>query len=449
MNNEEREIDLKILFANAFIKWRRIILVTIICGLLAVGYGAVKIMPSYSALQSTYEHDLETYQTNLTYSNKQISDTEAQIQKLNEYSENSIKANINPYSEAQSVVTIYITSGETTDAAKQITQAYQVLASSGMNYDSAASTLGKTAQLINEVVTAKSNSDANTVTITVIGQTTNQTETIIKSIISQVNDAENAMTVKYGRHSIIVGDPATQVVTDTTLLSSTYQTSDQMLSVNVTMNGVVNKISSLKTALKTMNSSKPVAPVSALKTTAKKLVNYLSFGLAIGFLVYITILVLMVIHRKTIISEDELKKQYGLKILTLVPRKNLCGRTRFDQALSRTVDHAYGIDDKVAFEKAAANISAYAGEMKTLLVINDNVNQDVNEIIANLKAINPEVKYEMSSDVNESAAELNKLKNADGVIIVAERNVTRFDNITRSVETVKNWGKEIIGSIVL
>lgn len=448
--NEEREIDLKLLFANVFKKWRKILLITLILGLLCAGYRAVKLLPSYSSLQSAYTSEVTSYNSSKALLDQQIAHTNDLIAQLGTYSTESIKANIDPYNEVQTTATISIVA--TTDEAQrsnQITEAYQNFVDAGIKYESVAGSLKTTDQIIKELVSAKSDFDSDTVTITVVGQTADQTEPVMKYVLSQVNGTTSNVAEKYGKHTLIVSDSATHTVADADLLSTTFQTTDQMLSSNKVMNGVLNKTNSLKSALKTLKATSIATPVSPKKTIAKGVIKYGLFGLVLGFFGSIVVMAVAIVASKKLSSENELKNIFKVKVLSVMPMKNLSSKTRLDQFINKKIDSSYQVDEQVALEKASVNLLACADNKKSLILVGENIQQDIDELKTKIQAFDKDIKFVASANINSSASELKKLKDSDGIILVAERNVTKLDDLTKTIETINNWNKPIVGSIVL
>ena len=115
MNDEEREIDLKLMFAYVFKQWRKILIVTLVCGLIGIGYKLIKILPTYSSLVEKYNQNMEAYEASTQTVADQKKKTQDIIDQLTEYSQKSIKANIDPYSEVQTTASISIVTAKGQD----------------------------------------------------------------------------------------------------------------------------------------------------------------------------------------------------------------------------------------------------------------------------------------------------------------------------------------------
>lgn len=457
MNVEEREIDIKLMFAYVFKQWRKILIATLICGILGAGYKLAKILPTYSSLKETYNSSMSAYEASVKTVEEQKKKTQDIIDQLTDYSQKSIKANIDPYSEIQTTASISIVTAKGqddfeallsgTNHANQITQAYASYINKEINYDKINDKLGINDQLLKELIFINASYDTDTIAITVIGNSEDTTKEILAYILSQTSGNESRIHSEYGDYTAVVSTTSTSTVADNSLMTPI---SAQMLSPNLIMNDTLTKINTLKTSLTTIGASTVAKPVSVNSTIEKTVVKYLLLGLAVGGFGMIILLAIFFALSDKVYSEEDAKLMTGAKVLSVFPGKtNKKHNTKFDHYLNKKTDSACDISEDVALEKAAANMDAYKANCKKLVLINAKTNQDI-EVLANkLKLIVKDIDMNPSIDINANASELKKLKDSDGVVLVIERNKTKSADLSSTIETVNNWQKPIIGCIVL
>ncbi|MCH4282005.1 MAG: Wzz/FepE/Etk N-terminal domain-containing protein [Solobacterium sp.] len=459
MNDEEREIDLKILFAYVFKQWRKILLIAVLFGLLGAGYKCVKILPTYNSLQTKYTQSMQSYENNKASITAEKQKTQDYIDYLTEYSKNSVKASIDPYNEARTELSwsIVTSTGHDdfeallngTNHADQITQAYVSYINSSVDYSSLASSLGIDKKILLELITVKGDYTINTVTVTVIGTSEEQTKKIADYISSQVAKNTSSIQEKYGDHTLVENKAATSTITDSGLVTTI---NDKMLSPNATMNDLLTKINTLQTTLASQQKSLSAlsAPTAVSTTVEKDITKYLMLGFVGGLAGMIVLLAVIEVLSGKLLSEDDLSSGDGIKTLGIMPMKSSKKKlNKFDRCMLRRIDSSFGSSAEVSLAKTAANITACAEGKKTLILVSGNMKQNVADLQASLQAINPEIQYLASSNIDANADELNKLGKADGVILVAERNVTKLSQLSKAAESVKNWKKPIVGSIIL
>lgn len=459
MNIEEREINLKLMFAYIIKQWRKILIATLIFGLLGTGYKFAKVMGSYTALSDKYTQDVASFETNSTELNDQKTKAEATIEQLTNYSENSLKAAIDPYTETRTTVSISIVTANGhddfnallsgTNYANKITQAYASYINSEVNYSNVAKILNTDEQFVEELVATEKDFNTGTVNITVIGSTENQTVEIMKSILSQVTNHESVIHTLYGDYTSIISTPSTTVVKDESLIAEA-KTNTQMLSANAVMNDALNKITSLKATVETINKTKLAMPTPVNTTIRISVIKYLMLGLAVGLFGSIFLLGILFAKSGKVYEENDLKLVHEDNVLTVLPAsKDEKKKTKFDRYLNKITDSAYNISETAALEKAAANITACREDAKKILLVCGNSQQELESLMQKLQNVSKDTVYLCTADVNADATSLAKLKEADGIILVAKRNVTKLSELSSALETSAKWHKKVIGSIVI
>jgi PKD repeat protein len=309
--------------------------------------------------------------------------------------------------------------------------------------------LGIDKKILLELITVKGDYTINTVTVTVIGTSEEQTKKIADYISSQVAKNTSSIQEKYGDHTLVENKAATSTITDSGLVTTI---NDKMLSPNATMNDLLTKINTLQTTLASQQKSLSAlsAPTAVSTTVEKDITKYLMLGFVGGLAGMIVLLAVIEVLSGKLLSEDDLSSGDGIKTLGIMPMKSSKKKlNKFDRCMLRRIDSSFGSSAEVSLAKTAANITACAEGKKTLILVSGNMKQNVADLQASLQAINPEIQYLASSNIDANADELNKLGKADGVILVAERNVTKLSQLSKAAESVKNWKKPIVGSIIL
>ena len=458
INDSERQINLKILFANVLKQWRKVLLIMLAFCVLVIGYKAYKSMGISTSTANTAETD-----SKLSVTNKEIKDTQASIDYLNDYIKNSEYANIDPYNETETTTNIAIITSsnsdditsllKSTNHANQITQAYSTFILKTIDYSEITEKVDLSENSIKELIKAQPNFDADSITMSVVGTDSKETETISNYIINQINDEQSQIKSLYGDHTVVISKAQTNVIVDSTLMApAPAANSTAPYANNVAMANAMTKLSTMQTTLatqeKNLSSLTTATPTTGI--SKKTLLKYGLLGLIVGFFLAVIFYILKFVLEEKISSEDDLKTIFDIKILAVLPMNiSIRRKNKLDIISYRNSDSAYGIGKEIAIEKAMMNISGYAGDKKSILLIGSDLKQNLEELQDKLQALNDNIKFNVSNNINADSNELAKLKDTEGVIIVAERNVTRIDDLTKSVETIYNWKKEIIGSIVL
>ena len=116
-NTDEQEIDLKDLMFAVFHKWRPLILVAVICGLLLGGIKGIMTYKKQSdpkvrkEADLTYSADLELYKKNKDTYTREIENLRTDIENQQEYLDYSIWINMSPYDVCEARVDLYVSTG--------------------------------------------------------------------------------------------------------------------------------------------------------------------------------------------------------------------------------------------------------------------------------------------------------------------------------------------------
>ena len=102
-NTYEQEIDLKDLMFAVLHKWRSILLVAIVAGVLLGGVKAVMTYQSQNdeetilAAEEQYEDDLHSYERNKETMERELGNLQTDIENQQNYLEKSVLMNMSPY----------------------------------------------------------------------------------------------------------------------------------------------------------------------------------------------------------------------------------------------------------------------------------------------------------------------------------------------------------------
>jgi hypothetical protein len=223
-----------------------------------------------------------------------------------------------------------------------------------------------------------------------------------------------------------------------------------MKSPNAVMNDTLAKIAVFQTTLSNQQAAMAAlkVPASVSATVTKGIVKDGLLGLVGGLIAMIILLAIIKMMSGKILSEDDLSSM-SIKTLGVLPMK-VSKKSKFDQFMLKKIDSSYGISEDISLAKASANINVCIGDKRSLILVSSGkLTRDTAELQASLQALDPEIKYLVSSDVNSSAEELKKLGTTDGIILVAQRDTTKIDEVTRVKDIAATWQKPIVGSIVL
>ena len=485
-NEDDSEIDLRDLLYYILRQWRRIFVCALVfCVLL----GGFKLVKGFSMLKSTdtvenqksYQSELDEYTITKSRLEDQIEELTQSIQDKGEYHEQSILMNLNPDAAYKSTLTYIVNATKDDDLVENSKELHPVI-NRRMN-----SALGAYASLIQngsilsdvqkklatnlskkylaELVYVQTDYQAKLLHVTVVGETKEQVQAITDVIEDGLQNASKHITTPVSNYhpellsSYIGNDAGTNIPIGTIPEEGTngndaiYQTSIEALQKNY-MTSVADMQDQLSTCKDQLNKlEEPVAPAGISRNSVlKEGVKYAIIGVVAGVFLIALFYAMRYLLSAKLMSGEYLYDNYGIMILADYhpPIK--------EHLIDKLIDQMKGIsDEKRSFEEVytlgAANILAQLSVAKTakvLLIGNVAANDFYSAVnVLSEKLLVDGIEVVAAGNVNESASAVQKLKDADQVVLIEQCGVSRQQDIQKELQMLRKLGKEIIGAIVL
>jgi hypothetical protein len=445
--NEERELNGRLVFGYILKHWRRVLIISLVCGVIGSAFYGVKIVRSLPAEKEQYEVDMENYENTKVSLTQRLSNTSTYLVNLNTYSQKSVKANIDPFNEFRTTQNISIVA-DNPEQEHQLTQAYLSFVADGLDYSSISASIGIDATYVEELISAEGSFDADTVTVTVIGTAATQTEQISDLIAKQITNETIKIKAEYGEHSLLNSACRTKNVSDSALLTSA---TGNILSINSVMNTTLTQINTLNSAVTSQQSSinNLSIPTNPSASILSKIVKNFLLSFFIGLIATIIILLIKVVNSNLVLSIEDLTDAYHIPSLGVFPIQKNVKSTKLDDVVYRLIDQSNSEDEETELKKVDVTLQKYGEGCKTILLLGNVDKNRLDDFVKKLQVSMKDFRLISSNNINANADELKKLEAADSIILVAERNVSRLNDVDEIVETVNNWKKPIIGSILL
>ncbi|MBQ6903323.1 MAG: hypothetical protein IJQ26_02275 [Lachnospiraceae bacterium] len=98
---------------------------------------------------------------------------------------------------------------------------------------------------------------------------------------------------------------------------------------------------------------------------------------------------------------------------------------------------------------AKANLSVYAPDVKDIILTGSIASPQLKRLAESLEQRIDGVRFAAAANINEDASALQALKAHEHVIVVEECLASDYGETDRAYQTLRDWDKKIIGSIVL
>ena len=239
---------------------------------------------------------------------------------------------------------------------------------------------------------------------------------------------------------------------------------DTQNSIYNTRLGLENSIASAQNSLASITEpTEPVIPdelkeemkassaAPARGISRRRILKYAILGMAAGIILGAFCVMAWIILSGSVMSADELNRRYRLRGITVLPGAGKNKRSALEKLLLRFgADDAYErMSEEERFALAGSNISAYAGDADSVVLTGSVGSAALEKLKEQLLARIGGKQILCAPHPMRSAESMNTIREHDAVVLVEAAGNSRYSEIDRELEQLKNWGKMPIGSIVI
>ena len=449
----EREISIADLFFDILYHWRHILVAALI-GAVALGVLQYSTITSANRAgkklkeEQQYEVDLQNYQESLRNTENSINAYSNLLDEQNEYLRESIYINLDSQKEWFASKTYYIKmdpselealpENSQEDPADYVAMAYVSSLAGGLDADEMKTLMGTDNKAyIDELVKAKSDIESNTVTLQIFGTDQESVARQIAYFDSRMQGVVNQSAQAVGAHTLsVVGeDLGTRV--DRDLASRKDE--------------ITRKIADWQKILKTLRQDLMVLiDQKEPQKPGNHIARYVVIGFIIGALLVVGIRVLKYMLGDEIHSENDMRKSLGIPVFGKLKKSRARRSNRgLDKLFEKWEFHKANIDQDKAYEGIGTLMKErYAG--KRVLLLGTIPEASVQTVCDNLrKSLAGVCEITARGDMPNNASAIAEARQADAVILVEERYVSRLRDIFRTAELLQIDEAEVKGCVII
>ncbi len=464
--NYEQEIDLKWLLYRVLRSWRGICLWAIIIGLV-IGIGSIGIHfikcldPEYLPEQKrNFEREHASWVAtgeNLLAELSNLEDTRANQM---EYNEKSVLMQINPLREYNASFEVYVyydyqidpnLTYQNIDLSDRILKAYATYMTNGEMYQYIINNLSYDLELryLKEIIGVSIDYNNNMISVNARQQDAGMCQEILTLAEQGMLSRFDAISKTIGKHEV------------TTTNSSAYEAVN--LSLDSTQKANIQYISNLDIALQETNEAylewklepEPEAEytlIELIKNAIKLLIiSGVIAGITLGVIVAISILM-----SGKLLNPEDIKNRFGLYVIGQLPTEYV---KKSFVVISRWVSDFGGITIKQedynrlarmigSSLKSDLHSSEESREWKKIAFTGTVKEEEIKKLLERLD-IGASYKLICASDILTNAESIEKVANADCVVLVEKQEQTKIADIAKELEALQVWNKKVLGVIVL
>lgn len=454
-NNEyEEEIDLKDLLFFELYKWRSIILIAIIAGVLFGGY---KVLTETVLRQNEeivtdideFEKEKMNYDRAVSIYEKEIENLQEMITNQKVYLDNSILMKISSYEKPEASADIFIKLDDSEwlsgvemvnlDPTDSIVKAYVSNIVYNIDWKVLTDELGVDDVYLQELVSTSTDYNSNTLHIAVCFSDLKTADRILDVILEQLEQKKSEISNSLGKHTVSIMNRTSGIINDTSLADRQNSNYDRASNYQKKLDDKENVLSGLEEPKE--------SGVISKKQIAKSAIKYTVLGCVAGAFLVIAFFGMQYVLSAKLKTADELKSRFGFKLLGVFSPKVKNGKV--DNWLERLEGLGERETADTVLDRIALNIQNFGANTKKVIIAGEYTEEKMQELVAALSNRMENMELAACPNLIKSTDALQQLSGCDGVILVAQRGVSKIGEIQKEKEIVENWKKEIIGCIVI
>ena len=493
MQSRERIIDIKALIRCVVEKWRLLLLVGFLAGVVLAGikgYSQYKLYKLSQGQQETAAQESGS-QKGQILNVMHVAEVERE-----EYYTNSILGKINPHKEGKATADILVsipantapaaaggepaaTGGEPAAAGgepaaaegepaaaegepaatgeepaaqensvkpQNIVNYYASTVLYRIDYTQAAEELGEDPALLGELVTAvPGTTDPSQLSVAVIYPTPEGAEVILDSILTQVRAARAEAQRIYGNHELLIVNEASGVVVDEELFKWANNRVVEIMALVNSQKTVGNNFTS--------SGSARIATVTQ-KDVAKTAVKWGVTGLIAGVVMTMVLIVIYLLAAGKVLSGREFNRHFGMKKIACVPSRKFTILKGLDK-WAASIDSAYYNHPQrsVCLQVADAGIRAAVRPDAQIALVGDLAPEYLDKLAAEMNKSGASsglgASYFGIPCMEQTPESVDSIMNCDAAVIVARAEKSCYKDAEDVLDACALLGREVIGSIVL
>ena len=472
MQSRERIIDIKALIRCVVEKWRLLLLVGFLAGVVLAGikgYSQYKLYKLSQGQQETAAQESGS-QKGQILNVMHVAEVERE-----EYYTNSILGKINPHKEGKATADILVsipantapaaaggepaaTGGEPAAAEgepaaqensvkpQNIVNYYASTVLYRIDYTQAAEELGEDPALLGELVTAvPGTTDPSQLSVAVIYPTPEGAEVILDSILTQVRAARAEAQRIYGNHELLIVNEASGVVVDEELFKWANNRVVEIMALVNSQKTVGNNFTS--------SGSARIATVTQ-KDVAKTAVKWGVSGLIAGVVMTMVLIVIYLLAAGKVLSGREFNRHFGMKKIACVPGRKFTILKGLDK-WAASIDSAYYNHPQrsVCLQVADAGIRAAVRPDAQIALVGDLAPEYLDKLAAEMNKSGASsglrASYFGIPCMEQTPESVDSIMNCDAAVIVARAEKSCYKDAEDVLDACALLGREVIGSIVL
>ena len=449
LNREyEQEIDLKHLFFHLLFRWRSILIFALAGAVLLAGYKYFSLQKEIRSAQAVQQQDAGLSEAEQKL-NREIEIKAKQVEELEAYLNDSLYIQMTPQGVwtasckylvvADPSAMEALPQGSSVDPADSILPVYTYPLSGAALEELMEIFDTDQSEYVSELVTTQTDTDENTVTVSVKGPTKESVQQGLKCVQARIGEISEKMQ-GVGAHSLLNVGERTVFGTD---VLSTYDQIDRKKALTTALDEYKTDLQALR------DNANYYKQNGVLRVGKKAIVKYALFGFLGGAFLMVCLYAFIYIISGKLVNGSDITNQYNIPVFGEFRESSSVHHNKgLDRIISKWELGKTGADEKTIYDNISALIAEQQRAKNVLLISSLQTDKliPVAEALSSRmedKTIGAQGSFLTNSEAITEAAK------ADAVILVEKKNVSSYRSIERMAETLMIGKANVIGTIVL
>ena len=465
--NYEKEIDLKWLLYRVLRAWRPIVVWAIIIGLV-IGLGSIVIWeikcldPEYLVEEKLkFEREYAGWVATGENFEAQLENIEEAKEEQIEYNENSVLMQIDPLRDFYASFELYVNydyqimpdmAYQNIDLSDRILKAYATYMTNGelQQYviDNVSYEIER--RYLSEILSVSVDYGNNMISVSVRQQNAEYCQEILNLVREAIMIKYEDVNATIAEHTISSTNAAAYETVNLSLQETQKANRQTVTNLDITMQETQKAYLEWQ-----LEESEPKAEYTLFEVI-KNAIKLLIIGGIVGGMVCAVIVAVGALMSGKLLNPEDMKNRFGLRVIGELPGKRekkpfaIVSRwfSRFGDITTAPEDYtrlakmiASSVKSDLASREEVANWKkiAFTGTL------------DADELKNTVKAFDMDSSYicVCASDILTNAESIEKVADADCVILVEKQEQTRLADVTKELEALKAWNKTVLGVVVI
>ena len=451
----EEEIDLKQLLIYVFRKWRTMIVMAVVLGLLL---GGVKAAKGFIDLQDpekveesikAAELEQQNYDTAKAQLTNQMAEYNRQINDYQKYQDNSLYMKIDPYAVYKESITYVVTTDyqilpgmdfQNPNWMGPVLSAYTTIATSITLNDlpiEARAGLSEEwdADSLEKLIKVETNVNEGKLKITVSAESGSRAKAILQVAREKVESNQENVSKVVGKHDLSLISTKSEITVDQEIINDRETRLRNITALREAADKAVEKYNKLK---------EPESGALSFGRIIKEGIKFAVLGCVAGVFLCCLFYGAQFLMNGKLNDIGNLKDRYNTRILAVLPKKQRSG------VIDRILNGIEGIRGSGQTAETLLGIAAASlgGTGKTNFAVSGTAEEETRIQIAETLSKLESITAFNAGNILENPAAVLKAKAADAVILVEGKNDSLTADIERETELLESMGVRLEGFII-